>query len=190
MYTELAFMEPVRSLCENCQGRRFNDQVLSYLYQGKNISQVLDMTVEQALDFFQGGKIREQLAMLARVGLEYLTLGQPLPTLSGGECQRLKLAGLLQQQGSVYILDEPTTGLHPSDVERLQGILDQLVDAGNTVIVIEHNLDVIKRADYVIDLGPGGGNQGGRLLYAGPPAGLLDCPASRTGACLRKEIQQ
>lgn len=187
IYTELAFMEPVRSLCENCQGHRFNGQVLSYLYQGKNISQVLDMTVRQALDFFPAGKIREKLTMLSQVGLDYLTLGQPLPSLSGGECQRLKLAGFLHQQGSIYVLDEPTTGLHPADVDRLMKILEQLVETGNTVIVIEHNLDVIKQADYVIDLGPGGGNRGGKLLYAGPPAGLLDCEASLTGACLRRE---
>lgn len=188
IYTELAFMEPVRSLCENCQGHRFNEDVLGYLYQGKNISQVLDMTVREALDFFQNGKIREQLEMLSRVGLDYLTLGQPLPTLSGGECQRLKLAGRLQQQGSVYVLDEPTTGLHISDTERLMEILDALVDAGNTVIVIEHNLDVVKQADYVIDMGPAGGNKGGQVVYAGPPAGLLEVPASRTGACLKETL--
>ncbi|MDO4732954.1 MAG: excinuclease ABC subunit UvrA [Bacillota bacterium] len=188
IYTDLAFMEPVRSLCENCQGRRFNDDVLSYLYQGKNISEVLNMTVREALAFFSQKKIREQLEMLERVGLEYLTLGQPLPTLSGGECQRLKLAGRLRQQGSVYVLDEPTTGLHISDTERLLGILDQLVDAGNTVIVIEHNLDVVRRADHVIDLGPAGGKNGGQLLYAGPPAGLLECPESRTGACLKQSL--
>ena len=187
IYTELAFMEPVRTLCEECHGKRFKDEVLQYRLDGKDISEVLAMTVREALGFFHDKQALEKLALLEAVGLDYLTLGQPLPTLSGGEAQRIKLAAHLQKQGNIYILDEPTAGLHMADISRLLALLDRLVDAGNSVIVIEHNLDVIKAADWLLDLGPGGGNAGGGLLYAGPPAGILDCADSLTGRCLREE---
>ena len=185
--TGLAFLEPVKVVCEECRGRRFKEEVLEYKVKDKNIADVLDMTVEQAWDFFTDKGIREKLNTLRRVGLDYLTLGQPLSTLSGGECQRIKLASQLYKEKAVYVMDEPTTGLHMSDVGRLLRIINELVDRGNTVIVIEHNLDVIKAADWVIDLGPEGGAKGGRVIFAGPPAELLDAEGSLTGLCLREE---
>ena len=185
--TGLAFLEPVKVTCEECGGRRFKEEVLEYKVNGKNIADVLDMTVEQAWEFFSDKGIREKLDTLRRVGLDYLTLGQPLSTLSGGECQRIKLAGQLYKKQAVYVMDEPTTGLHMSDVGRLLSIINDLVDQGNTVIVIEHNLDVIKSADWVIDLGPEGGSRGGRVVFSGPPEQLLQAEDSLTGACLRQE---
>ena len=188
IYTELAFLEPVRMLCEECQGKRFKEEVLRYKLDGKDISEVLAMTVREALSFFQDPAALEKLRLLEEVGLDYLTLGQPLPTLSGGEAQRIKLAAHLHRAGNIYILDEPTAGLHMADTGRLLTLLDRLVAAGNSVVVVEHNLDVIKSADWSIDLGPGAGGDGGALLYAGPPAGLIACQASLTGQCLREEM--
>ncbi|GAA2367979.1 excinuclease ABC subunit UvrA [Nonomuraea africana] len=188
IYTDLAFMDPVTRTCETCEGRRFNAEALSYRLRGRTIAEVLAMTSEQASAFFAdagAAAIAARLRSLVEVGLGYLTLGQPTSTLSGGERQRLKLAGELGRTGSLYVLDEPTTGLHLADVEALVDLLDRLVEQGNTVIVIEHDLQVIRRADWVIDLGPGGGRHGGRVLYEGPPAGLGEAAGSVTGRFLR-----
>jgi excinuclease UvrABC ATPase subunit len=145
---------------------------LAYKLNGKTITDVLGMTVEQALDFFDIREVCRRLQAMSDVGLDYLTLGQPLSTLSGGECQRIKLASELHKKGSVYVLDEPTTGLHTSDITRLNGLIDRLVHGGNTVITIEHNLDVIRNADWIIDLGPDGGNAGGQIMFEGTPGEL------------------
>jgi excinuclease UvrABC ATPase subunit len=169
-----------------CQGRRFKDDVLAYTLDGKSISDVLAMTVAQAVALFQKRtEIVRRLQAMHDVGLAYLTLGQPLSTLSAGECQRIKLASELHKEGSVYVLDEPTTGLHMSDVGHLRMILDRLVDAGNTAIVIEHNLDVIRSADWIIDLGPEGGSRGGQVVFEGTPAQLVKATRSLTGQYLR-----
>ncbi|ADV65815.1 ATP-binding cassette domain-containing protein [Deinococcus maricopensis] len=184
VYTDLAFMEGVTSTCEVCEGRRYTPDVLTHTLRGRNISEVLEMTAEEALGFFTEKKIRAVLQAMNDVGLRYLKLGQPLSTLSGGEGQRLKLATELHKQGSVYVMDEPTTGLHLSDIGLFMGIIDRLVDAGNSVILIEHHLDVIRQADWIIDLGPEGGRAGGEVLYAGPPSGLLHAPRSITGQYL------
>jgi excinuclease UvrABC ATPase subunit len=189
VYTDLAFLDAFKSPCEVCQGRRFKDDVLAYTLDGKSISDVLAMTVAQAVELFQKRKeIVRRLQAMHDVGLDYLTLGQPLSTLSGGECQRIKLASELHKDGSVYVLDEPTTGLHMSDVGHLLMILDRLVDAGNTAIVIEHNMDVVRHADWVIDLGPEGGNKGGRIVFTGTPAELLRATQSLTSRYLRPVV--
>jgi excinuclease UvrABC ATPase subunit len=160
--------------------------VLAYTLDGKSISDVLAMTVAQAVELFQKRKeIVRKLQAMHDVGLDYLTLGQPLSTLSGGECQRIKLASELHKDGSVYVLDEPTTGLHMSDVGHLLMILDRLVDAENTAIVIEHNMDVVRRADWVIDLGPEGGSKGGRVVFTGTPRELLQATQSLTSRYLQ-----
>ena len=185
IYTDLAALGEVKSPCEICEGKRFKDEVLAYHYHGKSISDVLGMTVQQALDFFSIEKISSKLQALSDVGLDYLTLGQPLSTLSGGECQRIKLASELHKKGSIYVMDEPTTGLHKSDISRLLTIMNRLVDTGNTVIVIEHNLDIIKNADWIIDMGPEGGHKGGRVMFEGTPAQLLTATHSLTSAYLR-----
>jgi excinuclease UvrABC ATPase subunit len=187
-FIDLAFLEPVRTICEECNGKRFKDEVLQYTLHGKNITEVLGMTVQQAHGFFSKKDVEKKLRAMNDVGLDYLTLGQPLSSLSGGECQRIKLAGELHKQGSIYVMDEPTTGLHMSDTGHLMEIIDRLVDAGNSVIVIEHNTDVIRNADWIIDLGPEGGSKGGTVLYEGTPAGLLEAEHSLTGKHLR-EIQ-
>ncbi|HRF49453.1 MAG TPA: excinuclease ABC subunit UvrA [Anaerolineales bacterium] len=179
-YADLAFMEGFTSTCELCEGKRFKAEVLTYTLRGKTISDVLEMTAEEALDYFTEKKIRPVLKAMNDVGLGYLKLGQPLSTVSGGEGQRLKLATELHERGSVYVLDEPTTGLHLSDIGQLMSILNRLVDAGNTVILIEHHLDVIRQADWIIDLGPEGGSGGGEVLFAGPPAALKGCGRSIT----------
>jgi excinuclease UvrABC ATPase subunit len=179
-YTDLAFMEGITATCEVCEGRRFRAEVLAHTLREKTISDVLDMTVEDAVPFFTEKKIRPVVEAMAAVGLGYLKLGQPLSTLSGGEGQRLKLATELHKQGSLYVMDEPTTGLHLSDIGLLMRIIDRLVDAGNTVILIEHHLDVIRQADWIIDLGPEGGRAGGEVLFAGPPADLKACARSIT----------
>jgi excinuclease UvrABC ATPase subunit len=185
IYTDLASMGEVKTPCEICGGKRFSDEVLAYTLHGKSISDVLAMTVAQALEFFTIKEIVGKLKAMSDVGLDYLTLGQPLSTLSGGECQRIKLASELHKNGSVYVLDEPTTGLHMSDIGRLLTILNRLVDTGNTVVVIEHNVDVIKNADWIIDMGPEGGRKGGRVLFEGTPQQLMGAKQSLTGAHLR-----
>lgn len=172
VYTDLAFMEGIASTCEICEGKRFKPEVLEYHLRGKTISDVLDMTAEEALAFFSEKKVKAVLQAMNDVGLSYLKLGQPLSTVSGGEGQRLKLATELHKKGSVYVMDEPTTGLHLSDITLLMGIIERLVDAQNTVILIEHHLDVIRQADWLIDLGPEGGNAGGEVLFEGPPHAL------------------
>ena len=180
-YTDLAFMEGVSNPCEICEGRRFKAEVLEYKLRGKSISDVLKMTVEEALEFFSEKKVKRVIEAMNDVGLSYLQLGQPLSTLSGGEGQRLKLATELHKAGSVYVMDEPTTGLHLSDIDQLLRIINRLVDAGNSVILIEHHLDVIRQADWIIDLGPEGGGAGGRVLFEGPPAKLAGARGSITG---------
>jgi excinuclease UvrABC ATPase subunit len=185
IYTDLGFLNGVKTPCEICGGKRFKDEVLAYTLNGKSISDVLAMTVQQALDFFSIKEVVRRLQAMSDVGLEYLSLGQPLSTLSGGECQRIKLASELHKKGSVYVMDEPTTGLHMSDIGHLLQVMDRLVDGGNTVIVIEHNIHVIKNADWIIDMGPEGGNKGGRVMFEGTPRALLDAPHSLTGTYLR-----
>jgi len=180
VYTDLAFMEGIATTCEICEGRRFREDVLAYLLRGKSISDVLDMTAEEALAFFTEKKVKAVLQAMNDVGLSYLKLGQPLSTISGGEGQRLKLATELHKKGSVYVMDEPTTGLHLSDIGQLMRLIDRLVDAKNTVIVIEHHLDVIRQADWIIDLGPEGGSAGGEVLFEGEPKDLLKCERSIT----------
>jgi excinuclease ABC A subunit len=186
IYTDLAFLDGIKTPCEICEGRRFKDEVLEYMLDGRNVSEVLGLTVAQALESFTQREIVRKLQAMSDVGLDYLTLGQPLSTLSGGECQRIKLASELHRKGNIYVLDEPTTGLHMSDIGHLLAMLDRLVDAGNSVIVIEHNLDVIRNADWIIDLGPEGGTRGGQLVFTGTPTELLDAEQSLTGQYLRR----
>ncbi|MDC0767087.1 excinuclease ABC subunit UvrA [Streptomyces sp. HD] len=186
IHTDLAFMDPVTTTCHDCEGRRFRDEVLRLTVGGNSIADVLAMTADQALEFLQDSGVRRRLRALRDVGLTYLTLGQPLSTLSGGERQRIKLATRLHRTGAVYVLDEPTTGLHMSDVDGLLALLDRLVDAGNTVVVVEHNLDVVAHADRIIDLGPGGGRDGGRVIFEGTPRELLKARDSFTAEHLRR----
>jgi len=183
-YIDLAFMEGIATTCEICEGKRFKPEVLEYHLRGKTISDVLDLSVEEVLTFFTEKKIKSVLQAMNDVGLGYLKLGQPLSTVSGGEGLRLKLATELHKKGSVYVMDEPTTGLHLSDIGRLMAIIDRLVDARNTVILIEHHLDVIRQADWIIDLGPEGGNAGGEVLFEGPPQELKGCTRSVTAQFL------
>jgi excinuclease ABC A subunit len=185
VYTDLSFFESVKSPCEICGGKRFKDEVLAYKLNGQSISDVLAMNVEQALEFFEIKEVIRKLQALSDVGLDYLGLGQPLSTLSGGECQRIKLASELHKTGSIYIMDEPTTGLHMSDIGHLMEVINRLVDTGNTVVVIEHNLQVIKNADWIIDMGPEGGSKGGQVMFEGTPKQLLNAKHSLTSAYLR-----
>jgi excinuclease UvrABC ATPase subunit len=186
VYTELGIMATVATTCEDCEGKRFQAAVLEYRLGGRDISEVLAMSVDEAEAFFGEGEARtpaahKVLERLADVGLGYLTLGQPLTTLSGGERQRLKLASQMAEKGDVYVLDEPTTGLHLADVEQLLGLLDRLVDAGRSVIVVEHHQAVMAHADWIIDLGPGAGHDGGRIVFEGTPADLVDARSTLTG---------
>jgi excinuclease UvrABC ATPase subunit len=186
IYTELGVMATVESTCEECEGKRFQAAVLEYTLGGKNISEVLAMSVTEAEEFFGAGEARTPAAhrildRLADVGLGYLSLGQPLTTLSGGERQRLKLAAQMAEKGDVYVLDEPTIGLHLADVEQLLGLLDRIVDSGKSVIVIEHHQAVMAHADWLIDLGPGAGHDGGRIVFEGTPADLVAGRATLTG---------
>ncbi|HEX5465327.1 MAG TPA: excinuclease ABC subunit UvrA [Candidatus Limnocylindrales bacterium] len=189
IYTSLGFMAEVATLCEVCEGRRFSDEVLGYRLRDRDIVEVLAMPVDEARTFFTERPVRVVLDRLTDVGLGYLTLGQGLDTLSGGERQRLKLAIEMAGEAQVYVLDEPTIGLHMQDVEHLIALLDRLVDGGRTVVIIEHDLDVICRADWVIDLGPGGGHDGGRIVFEGPPSELIAAPASLTGEYLRRRLE-
>ncbi|HEY1085585.1 MAG TPA: excinuclease ABC subunit UvrA [Candidatus Saccharimonadales bacterium] len=177
---EAAYVEEAKMICEICEGKRYKEEVLQYQWHGKNIVEVLDLTIADAVVFFDNPAVSKQLQALFDVGLEYLTLGQPLSTLSGGECQRVKLASELHKAGSIYVLDEPTTGLHMSDISRLLDILNRLVDSGNTVVAIEHNLDVIRQADWIIDVGPEAGRDGGHIVFAGEPVALKDAKESIT----------
>ena len=186
IYTDLGVMATVETTCEECDGKRFQASVLEYTFGGRDISEVLAMPVTEAEAFFGDGEARTPAAhkvldRLADVGLGYLTLGQPLTTLSGGERQRLKLASQMGEKGDVLVLDEPTTGLHLADVEQLLGLLDRLVDAGRSVIVIEHHQAVMAHADRIIDLGPGAGHDGGRIVYEGTPADLVAARSTLTG---------
>ena len=186
IYTDLAMMAGVATTCEECEGRRFQAEVLEYKLGGKDISEVLAMSVTEAEEFFGAGEARIPaahtiLTRLSDVGLGYLSLGQPLTTLSGGERQRLKLATRMAEKGDVYVLDEPTTGLHLADVERLLGLLERLVDSGKSVIVIAHHQAVMARADWIIDLGPGAGHDGGRIVFEGTPDDLVAARSTLTG---------
>ena len=182
---EMHFLPDVYVPCEVCHGTRYHSETLSVHYKGKNIAEVLDMTVSDARDFFSAvPKIKRKLQTIVDVGLGYIRLGQSATTLSGGEAQRMKLASELQRVSTgrtCYILDEPTTGLHAADIAKLLEVLNRLVDAGNTVLVIEHNLDVIKTADYIIDLGPEGGEGGGTIVATGTPEEVAQHPTSYTG---------
>lgn len=186
------FLPDVYSECEHCHGTRYNQETLEVTFKGKNIAEILAMTVEDALVFFISfPRIARILQVLSDVGLGYITLGQGAPTLSGGEAQRIKLAFDLAKRSTdktLYILDEPTTGLHFSDVAKLLDILSKLVDRGNAVVVIEHNLDIIAHADYIVDIGPLGGKNGGELMYAGPFDAFLTC-STHTSDALKRYFQ-
>jgi len=193
IYTELGFMDTVETPCEECEGKRFQPSVLRYKLAGRDISEVLAMSVTEAEEFFGAGEARTPAAhaildRLSDVGLGYLSLGQPMTTLSGGERQRLKLATHLAEKGGVYVLDEPTSGLHLADVEQLLGLLDRLVDSGKSVIVIEHHQAVMAHADWIVDLGPGAGHDGGRIVFEGTPAALVAAHSTITGEHLAKYV--
>lgn len=178
--TNLAFMDNIKITCSECEGTKFKKEVLEYKYKDKNIFEVLDLSVKEAVEFFDLKTIKTKIKAMDDMGIGYLSLGQTLDTLSGGECQRLKLASELLNNSTIYILDEPTTGLHMSDIERFHEIIEHLVDKGMTVILIEHNVEMMKQADYIIDIGPDGGSKGGEVVYSGPLAGLLKCKESLT----------
>ncbi|MBO7467108.1 MAG: excinuclease ABC subunit UvrA [Bacteroidaceae bacterium] len=183
--SEMAFMDSIETVCEACGGLRFSPEALTFRYKEKNIAEVMDMSVEVAADFFAGTVIEQKLKPLLDVGLAYLHLNQALSTLSGGELQRLKMASYLGEEGRIFIIDEPTDGLHIKDVRHILGLFDRMVSRGNTVYLIEHNTDVIRSADYVIELGPGAGEQGGSIIFTGTPEEMLSCPASVTADYLR-----
>lgn len=182
---DMAFMDPVTVICESCGGQRYNEESLSFEFRQKKITDILSMTVEESIDFFEGFSFHKKLLTLMEVGLGYISLGQPLSTLSGGELQRIKLATQLDKTGAIYVLDEPTTGLHKSDIEKLVAIFNRLVDLGNTVIIIEHNTDMMKLSDWLIDIGPEAGRHGGELIYSGIPKQILNEPNSLTGLALK-----
>lgn len=188
--TELVFMDPVTTVCEACEGKRYSQEAMSYQYKGKNIVEILEMSAGEAYEFFKDNrKLKKALGSMLEVGLPYLSLGQPLSTLSGGERQRVKLAKDLYKKGNIYVLDEPTTGLHASDVKTVMELLDGLVERGNTVIVIEHNLDVMKRADWLIDVGPDGGTAGGQIVFTGTPREMVEQAHTITAEYLRKNCR-
>lgn len=186
--TELAFMDPIVTECEACGGMRYNKEALACTYKEKNIVELLGLTASQAMEIFEDAKIRKRLRVMQQVGLSYLTLGQPLSTLSGGERQRIKLAKNLGKKGSIIVMDEPTTGLHRSDIENLLNLFDMIVSRGNTLVVIEHNLDVMKQADWIIDIGPDGGKNGGEVVFAGTPADMIKSAKTLTAECLRASL--
>lgn len=191
---EMQFLADVRLECEDCKGRRFKDDVLDVMYKGKNIFEILDMSVEEGLVFFKDEKdVVKKIKPLEDVGLGYVKLGQSSSTLSGGEAQRVKLASFLNKDKAgdhvFFIFDEPTTGLHFHDIQKLLIALNALVEKGHTVLVVEHNMEVIKSADWVIDLGPGGGKNGGNLVFQGTPEGLAKCKKSFTGQFLKEKLK-
>ena len=187
------FLPDVHVKCESCLGKRFNRETLEIKYKGKSISDVLSMTISEGCNFFKNvPKIHSKLKTIKEVGLGYIKIGQSSTTLSGGEAQRVKLASELSKRDTgktLYILDEPTTGLHFEDIRILLNVLNKLVDRGNTVIIIEHNLDVIKQVDYLIDLGPGGGRNGGKIVAQGTPEEIVKIEKSLTGKYLKKELR-
>ena len=185
---DMAFAEPVTVPCEECGGHRYNPTALSYCYKRMNIEEVIGLTIGQAYDFFDNAKIRKLLRSMIDVGLDYLTLGQPTSTLSGGEVQRVKLASELHKQGQVYVLDEPSTGLHAKDIEKLLALLRKLVGNGNTVVMVEHRMELIAQADWVIDMGPDGGSGGGIIVFEGTPEQLLKCSDSKTAKYMFEAI--
>jgi len=187
---DMHFMAPVKILCETCEGKKYTEKTLSYNHRGKNVYEILQMTAEEALKFFEESELQKRLKILVDVGLEYLSLGQTLDTLSGGESQRLKLASKLHKKGEFYVLDEPTSGLHFADIEKLLKLLHGLVDNGNSVLVIEHNLDVIASSDWIIDLGPEGGDKGGEIICEGTPEEIAKVEKSYTGQYLRKFLKK
>jgi excinuclease UvrABC ATPase subunit len=195
IFTELGFMDTVATLCEECGGKRFQASVLELKFAGLNIAEVLALPVSDAHAFFStgDGKVAAAASVLARledVGLGYVNLGQPLNTLSGGERQRLKLATHMGEQGGIYVLDEPTSGLHLADVDNLLGMLDRLVESGKSVIVIEHHQAVMAHADWIIDLGPGAGHDGGRVVFEGTPTDLVATRSTLTGQHLAGYVEQ
>ena len=199
MEVELSFLDDVRLDCKVCEGRRYRDDVLKLTCHGRSIHDVLELTVADALGFFasvedprkRSAGIGRGLQLLVDVGVGYLRLGQSLSTLSGGEAQRLKLASELTRSGNLYVMDEPTTGLHPADIDRLLGIVDRLIAGGNTVVVIEHNLDVIAAADWIVDLGPEGGKDGGAIVAEGTPETITaHHAASHTGRYLKERLAE
>lgn len=183
--TELAFMDPIVTECEACGGVRYNQEALACTYKGKNIVELLSLTASQAMEVFEDARIQKHLKVMEQVGLSYLTLGQPLSTLSGGERQRIKLAKNIGKKGSIIVMDEPTTGLHMSDIQKLLKLFDMIVSKGNTLVVIEHNLDVMKQADWIIDVGPDGGNKGGEVVFTGTPADMIRNADTLTAKSLR-----
>ena len=189
---EMNFLPDVYVECETCMSKRFNRETLEIKYKGKSINDVLNMTINTAVDFFEHiPKIYDKLKTIQDVGLGYITMGQQSTTLSGGEAQRIKLATELSKRdtgNTFYILDEPTTGLHFEDIKVLMGVLNKLVDKGNTVLIIEHNLDVIKTVDHIIDIGPEGGNKGGMIVFSGTPEDILSCKNNHTAEFLKKEL--
>jgi excinuclease ABC subunit A len=186
------FFEDLYMTCEECKGRRYRPEVLNVHYNGKNIYEILNLTVDDASVFFRTlSSLTQKLNLMASVGLGYLRLGQPATTLSGGEAQRLKICtelGVLNRNNFLYILDEPTVGLHPDDIKKLLEVLNDLVDAGNTVLIVEHNLDIMKNADWIIDIGPEGGDRGGYIVAEGTPEEITDCEESHTGKFLREYL--
>lgn len=188
--TELAFMDPIVTECEACGGVRYNQEALACTYKGKNIVELLGLTASQAMEVFEDAKIQKHLKVMQQVGLSYLTLGQPLSTLSGGERQRIKLAKNLGKKGSILVMDEPTTGLHLSDIQNLLKLFDLIVSRGNTLVVIEHNLDVVKQADWIIDIGPDGGKNGGEVVFAGTPAEMVRSAKTLTADSLRASCSE
>ena len=190
LVTELAFMDPIVTECEACGGLRYNKEALACTYKGKNIVELLSLTASQAMEVFEDSKIRKHLKVMQQVGLSYLTLGQPLGSLSGGERQRIKLAKNLGKKGGIIVMDEPTTGLHMSDIQNLLKLFDMIVSRGNTLIVIEHNLEVMKQADWIIDIGPDGGKNGGEVVFAGTPEEMLRNAESLTADSLRASCSQ
>jgi excinuclease ABC subunit A len=190
---EMHFLPDVYVPCESCKGKRYNTETLDIRYKGKNIAEILDMTVNEACDFFSAvPSLKSKLELLRDVGMGYIHLGQPATTLSGGEAQRIKLSRELGRRATgrtLYILDEPTTGLHLADIEKLLYVLSRLVEMGNTVVVIEHQMDVIKSADYIIDLGPEGGDRGGTIIAEGTPEEISQISRSYTGQFLKKVLK-